>query len=257
MIKDIDWDYLEKNQEQVLEGKFFENNYTCWCILKNAPSEERSKIIEKKELLKSFLKMNYGHNNRSILDIVLYLEFLEWKLYLLDVKNFIDYGIKLEIFNSNIRVSELDIELFERDLDDIWYFPGICANQPNIKSDKGKIKLNYSEFLESFTLLDVAIMLDNSQYIFETIDKGCNECCEIPYVVPYLEPDGYWYFSVRTFINKEIYNRYKKSYDEKLNIKEIKSPSTSTVNKGMYNILTGGRVKPSGDGTYYLDDFLP
>ncbi len=258
--EEFDWEYYQKFNDSIRKGNHFDNNYTCWSIIKNTPDD--SPLRKEIDDLRKLLCKNHEVSPKTFIDIVLYIEFLEWKLYLLNVRRFMGLGITFGVFNTETLINELRIEKFQRRFETLK-FSNHCYPDRMVDSNEiSSFALTYNMDFEEFSFLDVSIATGIPDYIIHAITIGSIRYIENRYTIPELVRMPLWNngeetysrcFMVNDIVHERIYHYYKSLMKE---ITERQRDNNDSGKNGMYNILTGERVQPK-DGTYYIDDYTP
>lgn len=256
--KEFDWDYYEKYEEDIRNGKHFDNNYMCWTILKKSHLD--SPLTREIEDFRKLLCGNHKYAPKTFIDILLYIEYLEWRLYLLDVRRFMRIGRTYEVFSKDTLVKELNIDKFQRRFDTLMFSTDCYPDKMIDNKDNAGVALTYDSDFEQFSILDVSIATGIEGYIKHAINIGCDRYIENSYIIPELvpKPTGEEYcrcFIPSLIIHENIYKKYRNANNKSIETSNVtKHITQSSKSEGIYNIFTGEIVRPK-DGTYYIDDF--
>lgn len=252
--EEFDWVYYQEFNEDIRNGEHFDNNYTCWSILKK--THDDSPLRKEIDDLRKLLCKNHEVAPKTFIDIILYIEYLEWKLYILDVRRFMRLGITFGTFNTETLINELRIERFQRRFETLQFSNHCYPDMMLDSKEDASFVLTYNLDFEKFSFLDVSIATGISDYIKHAINIGSNRCVENSYSIPELVrmPIQETYsrcFMGNDIVHGRIYHHYKSVMKEMAETNRYNNVSNKN---GIQNILTGGTVRQN-DGTYYIDDF--
>lgn len=249
MILDLDSDYYEAFREDVISRKKFDNNVTCWRILTS--DMEGKGISERQDLLLNALRLISNDWRESYSDLLIYLEYLNWKNYLSRIYEFLKTGIQLNVLGPKTTIAELQIESFQPKMENYPFF--VYRNSLNcyerVKAISG---FDYNKNFNRLNLLDIALILESKEQALAAIELGVKDYIEDTYYIPQLSTEseqsyGLYYFTIRRITTKINYENYTRQ-----NADFKRAPSNNdSPDEEMYNILTRRYVK----GPYYINDF--
>lgn len=257
MEENFDWDHFEQVSEIIKKGELFENSPMAFNIVKSTINTDIEKYnIEK---YKKHLHFIYDENVDGLFDVLLYIEYLEYIIYLKGVLRFMLLGISHGDFKISDTISICNIPEFNfRVLPQLKFTENVKYRileggslyfEKYNEAPQGKKQLlTYNVDINGFNILDIALFINDVKLLDEVHGMGINTFHDNTFTFPYI---NWGECTVKKVSLSGTYSEYLKS-------KEGNKAQTQRNNnecRGIYNSLTGEYVKPQ-NGTFYIDDFL-